>query len=457
MSSKRSTSTQVKGQPFDPASTGTLNPSETLKLLALPEVGLPQTPEDLVLEALHRATFVQLPLGVAYATREGRYIWCNESFESMLGLAPGEYRDKTISELTHRDDAGFNRELLEKLWAGRIKSFANEKRYLKADGSELWVRVSAAMVRTADGNPVCSVGFLEDISARKKMEVEIERVQKALVDASRHAGMAEVATNVLHNVGNVLNSVNVSASVLGEKLRGSKGSRLGELAAMLGRHKDDLPGFMAKDPRARKIPDYLAALAAQLAGERDAMLKELEELRANLEHIKETVTMQQTYARRCGVVEEVAVVEMVEDAIRMNSGALTRHKVMLRRDFADRPRISTDKHKVLQILVNVLRNAKYACDESGREDKQVTVRIEEILDEVHISISDNGVGISAEVMPRLFNHGFTTRRSGHGFGLHGAALAASELGGSLTADSAGPGQGATFILTLPLRSAEQPP
>lgn len=456
MSARRNSSKQGKAQPFDPASTGALNASETLKLLALPETELPQTPEDIGLEALHKATFVQLPLGVAYATREGRYIWCNEAFESMLGLAPGEYRDKTIHDLTHKDDASFNNELMNKLWAGRVKSISNEKRYLKSDGTELWVRVSAAIVRTADGNPVCSVGFLEDISVRKHMQSEIERVQKELVEASRHAGMAEVATNVLHNVGNVLNSVNVAASVLGDKLRGSKGSRLGEVAAMLGRHKHDLPAFMATDPRAQKIPDYLAALAVQLAGERDSMLKELEELRANLDHIKETVTMQQTYARRCGVVEDVAVVEMVEDAIRMNTGAFTRHKVELKRDFADSPTISTDRHKVLQILVNLLRNAKYACDESGREDKRITVRIEEILDEVHVSIKDNGVGISAEVMPRLFNHGFTTRKSGHGFGLHGAALAANELGGSLTADSLGPGKGATFILTLPLQSTVSP-
>jgi signal transduction histidine kinase len=254
-----------------------------------------------------------------------------------------------------------------------------------------------------------------------------------------------------------LNSVNVSASVLGDRLRGSKGSRLGEVAAMLGRHKHDLAEFMTRDPRAQKIPDYLAALAGQLAGERASMLKELEELRANLDHIKETVTMQQTYARRCGVVEDVAVVDMVEDAIRMNASALTRHKVDLERDFADTPTITVDRHKVLQILVNVLRNAKYACDESGREHKLITVRIEEILDEVHISIRDNGVGIAAEIMPRLFNHGFTTRKSGHGFGLHGAALAATELGGSLTADSAGPGKGATFILTLPLQAQARAP
>jgi PAS domain S-box-containing protein len=450
---KRTNSKPDRSQPFDPTSTGTLNATETLKLLALPVTPMPQSPEELGLDALHRATFVQLPLGVAYATREGRFIWCNEAFELMLGLNPGDYREKRISELTMQSDGAANDELQQDLWAGRIKSYSIEKRYVKRDGVELWVRLSAAIVRTAEGNPVCSVGFLEDISARKKMEIEIERVQKALVDASRQAGMAEVATNVLHNVGNVLNSVNVSASVLGDKLKASKGSRLGEVAALLTRHQHDMVEFMARDPRARKIPAYLSALSAQLGGERDAMLKELDELRGNLDHIKETVSMQQTYARRCGVVEEVSAVELVEDALRMNSGSLARHRVTVKTEFQDRPKISTDKHKVLQILVNLLRNAKHACDESAGEGKLVLVHVESVLDTVCICVTDNGVGIAPDVMPRLFHHGFTTRKSGHGFGLHGAALAAADLGGTLTAHSEGPGRGATFRLVLPFRAS----
>jgi signal transduction histidine kinase len=149
----------------------------------------------------------------------------------------------------------------------------------------------------------------------------------------------------------------------------------------------------------------------------------------------------------------VSAVELVEDALRMNSGSLARHKVTLKTEFADRPKISTDKHKVLQILVNLLRNAKHACDESEREDKQVLVQVESVLDTVHICVTDNGIGIAPEVMPRLFNHGFTTRKSGHGFGLHGAALAAADLGGTLTAHSDGSGQGATFRLILPFRAS----
>ena len=136
----------------------------------------------------------------------------------------------------------------------------------------------------------------------------------------------------------------------------------------------------------------------------------------------------------------------------MNSGALTRHHVALRKDYQQKPEITVDKHKVLQILVNLIRNAKYACDESGHTDKQVTVRIDAVPEGARISVIDNGVGIAPETMSRLFGHGFTTRKSGHGFGLHSAALAASELGGKLTASSEGVGKGATFQLTLPLNA-----
>jgi len=445
---------------FKPESTDVLNAEQTVRLLALPDKDLSDSAIDAGMEVLHHATFVQLPLGVAYANRDGSIISCNAAFEAMLGLAPGEYRQTSIRELTHQADQQDNDRLLADLWEGRRDSYIMEKRYLRRDASELWVRVTAAMIRTREGDPVCTVGFLEDISTRKNMEVEVERVQKALIDASRQAGMAEVATNVLHNVGNVLNSINVSATLAADRVRGSRGAKLADVAALVEKHRDDLAAFFTTDPRGQKLPGYLTALAVQLKSERESLLKELTDLRANLDHIKEAVSMQQAYAKRCGVLETAAVEDLVEDSLRMNTGALTRHHVALKRDYRARPEVTVDKHRVLQILVNLIRNAKYACDESGHQNKQVTVRIEDLADEsltegVRISVIDNGVGIAPDVMGRLFSHGFTTRKSGHGFGLHSAALAAAELGGSLTADSEGLGRGAAFRLVLPSKPPER--
>jgi len=121
------------------------------------------------------------------------------------------------------------------------------------------------------------------------------------------------------------------------------------------------------------------------------------------------------------------------------------------------PPITVEKHKVLQILVNLIRNAKHACDESGRKDKQVTVRIAKGGGRITVSVTDNGVGIPPENMTRIFNHGFTTRKDGHGFGLHSGALAAKEMGGSLSVTSDGLGHGATFTLELPVASTAPNP
>lgn len=326
---------------------------------------------------------------------------------------------------------------------------------VRPDGSRRTVLSSAQRLVGHSGQPLGALAVIEDISERRLAEQELERVHKLLLVASRDAGMAEVATNVLHNVGNVLNSVNVSASIVSDRIRKSKCVGLARVAALLSEHASDLTTFLTGS-QGGHLPVYLQELAADLIAERDAASAELAVLRGNVEHIKEIVAMQQSYARRGGVTEIVDIRTLVEDSLRMNEGAFSRHGVTLVRDFQEVPPISVDKHKVLQILVNVIRNAKYACDESGNAEKRVTVRVRAVNGTMLIAVIDTGVGIPPENLERIFSHGFTTRKGGHGFGLHSCALAARDLGGSLQGESAGPGQGATFTLTLPLAQPEQP-
>jgi PAS domain S-box-containing protein len=320
---------------------------------------------------------------------------------------------------------------------------------VRPDGVSRVVLSSAQRLTGAAGQPLGALAVVEDITQRREAEEELERVHKQLLLASRHAGMADVATNVLHNVGNVLNSVNVSANLVSDRIRKSKCTGLGRAAALFNEHAGDLAGFLS-GAQGRHLPAYLQELAAELVAERDAAAAELAELRGNVEHIKEIVAMQQSYARRGGITDTVDVRVLAEDSLRMNEGAFNRHGVTIERDFAEVPLVEVDKHKVLQILVNVIRNAKYACSEAEGAEKVVTVRIRATGSELTIAVIDTGVGIPTENLQRIFNHGFTTRSEGHGFGLHSSALAAKELGGSLRGESAGPGKGATFTLTLPL-------
>jgi C4-dicarboxylate-specific signal transduction histidine kinase len=280
----------------------------------------------------------------------------------------------------------------------------------------------------------------------------LQRTQRQVVEASRLAGMAEIATGVLHNIGNVLNSVNVSATLVSELVRTSKGSNVRRVSDLLREHANDLPGFFTRDPRGAKVPAFLATLTEHLEQEQTEALRELEGLRKNIEHIKGIVAMQQSHAKAAGVTETIGVTELIEDAVRITDAALANHRVELVRDFQSQPVITVEKHKVMQILVNLIRNAKQACVESAQADKRVIVRLATRDDHVEVAVIDNGTGIAAENMTRIFAHGFTTRKDGHGFGLHSGALAARELGGSLSAQSDGPGRGAMFTLLLPNKS-----
>jgi signal transduction histidine kinase len=267
--------------------------------------------------------------------------------------------------------------------------------------------------------------------------------------------MAEIATNVLHNVGNVLNSVNISAGLIVESMKKSQASGLARVVALMQEHAHDLGEFITLDSRGKHLPDHLARLSEHLIANHDLVVSELDSLRKNVEHIKEIVAMQQSYAKVGGVKEMTNIVSLVEDSMRMNGGALSRHRVEVIREFENVPPMSLEKHKILQILVNLVRNAKYACDDSGRLDKRMTVRVANGAGRVRISVIDNGIGIPPENLTRIFNYGFTTRKDGHGFGLHSGALAAREMGGSLTVKSDGLHQGAAFTLEFPYPSQEK--
>lgn len=292
----------------------------------------------------------------------------------------------------------------------------------------------------------------KQVAEREEKALKLDVLNKEIIASSREAGMAEIATSVLHNVGNILNSVNTSGSIICDRARRSKAGELGKVTALIRKSQSEgkLAEFLTSDPRGRMIPQLLEHFADALLLEQGELIAEAEGLSKNIAHIRDIVAMQQTYASVSGLREQVSLAVMLNDAVQINEADLEKVGVEIVREFRELPSLMVDKSKLMQILVNLIKNAWQSIEEQGPEKKVLTLGLTtESEGMVCITIRDNGVGIPFENLTRIFSHGFTTKRNGHGFGLHGGSLLAKEMGGSLTAQSHGPGRGATFTLKLP--------
>jgi len=282
----------------------------------------------------------------------------------------------------------------------------------------------------------------------------LRNAQRELVAASRKAGMADVARAVLHNVGNVLNSVNVSANLAADLVRRSKVSGLVKAAELLKEHQGELGTFLTGDARGKHLPEYLWTVSDRLRGEQASLLDELESLQGNIDHIKTIIARQQQHAASvASTFEVVRPTEIADEAIALVKRACDEQGIVFARQYADLPAAVIDRHRALQIVVNLLSNARQALG-NVQGARTITVRASAAEDgQFMIEVTDNGCGIAADHVPKLFQPGFTTKREGHGLGLHSSACLAKELGGSLHGASDGPGRGARFALVLPIDRA----
>jgi PAS domain S-box-containing protein len=379
-----------------------------------------------------------------------RFTFISRQSEDILGYAPQAWLEAPHfwEEKLHSQDAAKAIQIGRDM-AARGQPYSYEYRMIAADGRTVWIRESGTVL-VEKGQAVAMRGIFQDITRHKSDAEQLDKLNQQLMDASRNAGMAEVATGVLHNVGNILNSVSVSATLVGDRLQSSNVGDLRRATAMMLEQNGRLAEFLTTDPKGKLIPEFLGTVADELADEQAELITEMSSVGEHIEHIKEIVAMQQNYAKLSGVYEWLTVSALVEDALRMNTAAFDRHHIELVREFGENlPAVCVDRHKVLQILINLLRNAKHAMDGRSGHDKRMVIRVEmAAADRVKITVRDNGSGIPPEHLTKIFNHGFTTKKDGHGFGLHSGANAAKEMGGSLTAHSDGLGKGAEFILEL---------
>ena len=395
-------------------------------------------------DARFRVVSEAAPVAIAEVDGAGRMVYINRRWLELTGS--GHASTSAWTDLIHGDD---------RLRVTRLQldggGGAEEIRVVR-DGAAVWV--TAQMARLGGGSADRYIVALADITAQKKAIERAEQLSRELMTVSRKAGMAEISAGVLHNVGNVLSSVLVSATTLGELLRESRVSGLVKATGLLEERREDLPAFLATD-RGKLVVPYLIQVAAHLTDEVEAAQGDLTRIQQGIEHIRVIVTSQQSYAKASVLSEELRLSQVLDDVLGLNSTRFDKHEVKIVRRFEADPAIVTDRHKIMQIMINLISNALHALKEvpgagSGvQHTLTITMRIT-VDGNVAVDVADSGVGIAPDRLGRIFEFGYTTRKDGHGFGLHSSALTAKELGGQLRVASEGVGRGATFTLELPV-------
>jgi PAS domain S-box-containing protein len=380
--------------------------------------------------------------------------WSSEVYELFgfdSAVTPPNFEE--VMQLIYEPDQIELRRLIKESFV-EGKGYEYEFQLQTRDKEKRWAYVKGQPQN--NGDRVILSGITIDITSRKLAEQEVAELHQQVLVTARRAGMADVATAILHNVGNILNSANVSLSLLQENSERGHYKKLFSVITMLKENLSSVATYLTEDPKGKLIPEYLVKAGELLEGEYGSSVKEIGNLNKQLQHIKDIVAMQKSMSGVSGVAETIFLPEIIETALKMSgSSSFEDKKIKIHKNYEQTPFISIDSSKLLQILVNLIQNAKDAVLSNAElsEEKQISLSIQETPPNfITIQLKDNGIGIDPANITNIFSFGFTTKKNGHGFGLHSSALAAKELGGNLTAESTGPNQGATFILTLPLHA-----
>ncbi len=277
---------------------------------------------------------------------------------------------------------------------------------------------------------------------------ELAHLHERLLENAHQAGMAEVATGVLHNIGNVLNSVNTSLVIMKRTIMQNKLELFPKLLDLITEQEESaLQHYFKNDEKGKYIPLMLHSMYRYQKQRAQDLLQEISDLGKNIQHIHEIVQAQQNYTK----VEHRDwgnMVNQMEDALTLNIAGLNRCQIILHRNYQTIPRQLYDKHKLLQVLINLISNAQYAlCNKEG--ERHLYLSVEEKDAQILLKVVDNGVGIKEDIQTRIFEFGFTTRKDGHGYGLHNAANMVKDMQGELTVSSMGENKGTTFSLWFP--------
>lgn len=435
-----------------------------------------------------------IPQFVFWKDRDSVYLGCNQRFADAAGLeSPDDIVGLTDFDLPWEDgEANFYRQCDARIIENGEAEFGIIETQLNADGTTKWIETNKAPLFDDNKQVVGILGSFHDISTLKLAEESLQKsnevlekrvaertkkleaasklireeldekqaalaklreLQAQLVEASRFAGMAEVATDVVHNIGNVLNSVNVSVGVIQKHFDKSSFDNLSKISTVIADHENNFAEFVQHDARGQKIPAYIRTLTKALKVERQQLEDEFQTISECVEHVKQIVSAQEEFAVRTNLTQKLTLKQVVSAAASSCKAILGIHKLEIQSEVPDKEiTFRSDQHKVLQIMINLIKNSVDSVVDSEIENPSIVVRGSVNENCVEISVSDNGKGISTQDLHHIFAHGFSTKENGNGFGLHASANTAIELGGTVKGESEGPDRGANFTLSLPLET-----
>jgi PAS domain S-box-containing protein len=395
-----------------------------------------------------RAILTAAADGIIVTDEKGKIEICNRAASSILNYPSETITSKNVSDFFGVQGDTKKFEIIP--FAILLKRKDALLDFVVQSGNKKKVPIELSISQVTIGPNKQYIIVFRDISERKAAEGELASLNKELQSSAHTAGMAEVANCVLHNIGNALNSVNITVKLLMERMAQTRVEGLKKLIELLNANKNNLSEFIRTDQTGKILPEYLSAVSNYLEDEKTYFSKELSDLNSKIEHIKSIIAMQQSISGSINITEKVDIHNLLEDALAFNNEFFEKNEIHIRRDYAKIPPIFVDKVKTMQALINILKNASESLMESKRSDKKIIIKTRESDSNfIYVEITDNGIGIKAEDIKKVFSYGFTTKKAGHGFGLHSSALNLQQVGGSLKAYSSGVDRGATFILTLP--------
>lgn len=290
------------------------------------------------------------------------------------------------------------------------------------------------------------IGFLFVRVLQKTKQIKEE--QKKNLELAHEAGMAEIAGEIIHNIGNILSALFIYIQKIEKQVALTCEFKFDQVKSLITPYNDDLYEFFQKDQKGKKLSQYIWTHIGETKDRMEVIATNIKKIEDLSKVISNILRAQRMYAQTGVFVDKYKIYDIVLSSIEVLQLKITSYNVVIENHVDSKLEINVERSKLINILVNIIKNALEACENS--EQRHISISTQLDSNSVSLIVKDTGVGIEKDMLEKIFNHGVTTKKNGNGFGLHSCANLTKELKGSLVAQSEGIGKGASFVLRIPI-------